>query len=451
MQMTLKKETGMLEGSLWDKILLFALPLAASSILQQLFNAMDVAVVGRFAGSEALAAVGANGPVINLIVGLFVGISVGTNAVIAILIGQGNERDIRKTVHTSILAAVVAGVALAAVGVRFAEPVLRLMSTPEDILELAIDYLQIYFLGMPSILLYNFAAAILRSRGDTRRPLLALTVSGVINVILNLFFVLICHMNVEGVAIATTVSNTVSACFLVYFLWKETGVLHLDFRKLRIDRDILGRIAKTGIPAGLQGVVFSISNVCIQAALNGLGAVPIAATAAALNFEYFAYYLISSFGQAGVTFIGQNRGAGNWSRCIRTVRWCLVLGGITALAVNGVFLGFCRPLTGFFTPDPLVAELAILRMRYILSFELINMVIEVLSGCMRGFGYSMAPALVCMTGICGLRMIWLYTVFPYSRAYTTLLVIYPVSWALTAVLLAITYFVVRKRAQSVFI
>ena len=279
-----KKQIDMLNGSIWDKLLLFALPLAASSILQQLFNAADVAVVGNFAGGEALAAVGANGSVINLLVNLFVGLSIGTNVVVASFIGQKDDKRTSQAVHTSILLSMISGLVLLVVGILFARPILELMSTPEDIIDLATLYLQIYFAGMPFIMLYNFTSAILRSKGDTKRSLLSLLVSGVINVILNLFFVIVCHMSVEGVAIATVISNIISSLMLMYFLMHETDALKVELKKLCIHKDILLKVAKIGVPAGLQSTVFSISNVIIQTALNALGSAAVAASAAALNY-----------------------------------------------------------------------------------------------------------------------------------------------------------------------
>lgn len=445
-----KVETYMLSGSLWDKILLFVLPMACSSILQQLFNAADIIVVGRFAGSSSLAAVGANGPIINLIVGMFTGLSVGASAVIATFIGQKKEEGIHKAVHTAILVSIICGAVITVVGVIFARYVLILMKTPDNILKLAVVYLRIYSLGMPFILLYNFSAAILRAGGDTKRPLMALMASGVVNVILNLFFVVVCHMTVEGVAIATLVSNIISVSLTLGFLIKEKGVLQLQIKKLRIHKNVLIKIARIGIPAGLQGAVFSISNVCIQSALNGLGSAAVAATAAAVNYEYIAYYVLSSFGQAGVTFIGQNYGAGQWKRCIKIVKQCILLGGIAAVVLSVIFLCFSRELIEIFTSDPAVIELGIVRMRMILSFEIVNMVIEVLSGSMRGFSHSTEPALVCMAGVCGVRICWLYTVFAHYSTYTTLLLVYPVSWSVTAIVLAVTCFLLKKHTNIPF-
>ncbi len=447
MSRTKNTEIDILNGSLIDKIILFALPLAASSILQQLFNSADVAVVGKFAGSEALAAVGANGAVINLLVNLFVGLSVGANVVISTFIGKGEEQNIKKAVHTSILIAILSGLLLMIIGITFAKTILTAMSTPENIIDLAVKYLRIYFSGMPFIMLYNFTASIFRSKGDTKRPLLALTVSGIVNVLLNLFFVVVLHMNVEGVAIATVISNIISSSILLYWLKKEKGAFRFEIKCLKISVNIVKSMAKIGVPAGVQGMVFSFSNVIIQSALNGLGSVAVAASAAALNYEYFAYFVLSSFSQAGVTFISQNYGAGNRERCRRVVKSCLVLGMVSTIVTCGIFIIFSRPLVGIFTSDTAVAELAIIRIKYILTFELINMTIEVLSGCMRGLGYSFVPACVCVLGICGFRILWIYTVFQRTLTFESLMMVYPSSWAITVIAIIISFIFVKKRVR----
>lgn len=446
-----KKQMDMLNGSIWDKLLLFALPLAASSILQQLFNAADVAVVGNFAGGEALAAVGANGSVINLLVNLFVGLSIGTNVVVASFIGQKDDKRTSQAVHTSILLSLISGVVLLVIGILFARPILELMSTPEDIIDLATLYLQIYFAGMPFIMLYNFTSAILRSKGDTKRPLLSLMVSGVINVVLNLFFVIILHMSVEGVAIATVISNIISSLMLIYFLMHETDALKVDFKKLHIHKDILIKIAKIGVPAGLQSTVFSISNVIIQTALNALGSAAVAASAAALNYEYFTYFVISAFSQAAVTFIGQNYAAQKYDRCKQITKWTFLLSSISTLFVSFAFIFLHEFCIGFFTSDPQIANLAYTRMYIVLSFQIVNMVIELLSGFLRGIGYSSIPALVCVLGICGTRIIYIYTIYPSIVSYDHLLIIYPISWIITALTLTIIYALIHKKVYKLAI
>ena len=424
-----KKTFDMLNGSIWNKLILFALPLAASSILQQLFNAADVAVVGSFAGSGALAAVGANGPIINLLVNSFVGLSIGANVVIASFIGQNDEKRTSLAAHTSILMSVIIGIVLLFVGVFFARPILELMSTPDDIINLAEVYLKIYFIGVPFVMLYNFAAAVLRSKGDTQRPLIAL------------FFVVVLHMPVEGVAIGTVVSNIFSSMMLLYWLMHETDALRIDLKELKINGRILKRIAKIGVPAGLQGMVFSISNVCIQSSLNALGSDAIAASSAALNYEYFAYYILSSFAQAAVTFIGQNYSAKKYDRCKKITLQSFLLGGATTMVACMVFVIFDHFFISFFTSDVSVASLAYTRMKIILPFQFLNMSIEVFSSIMRGVGYSSVPAGICVAGICGVRLAYLYTIYPSIASYDHLLIIYPISWFVTVLALALVYFI----------
>lgn len=438
----------MLSGSIWDRVLLFALPLAASSILQQLFNSADVAIVGRFAGKQALAAVGSNGPIINLLVNIFVGLSIGSNVVISRYIGQGNENKIRRAVHTSILLAVLSGLFVAVVGILITRPMLSAMSTPSDIIDLSAKYLRIYFLGMPFLMLYNFSAAILRSRGDTRRPLICLTISGVLNVLLNLFFVIVLHMDVDGVAIATVISQIASSGMLVFLLVREKGVLKLNLKHLGIDVRILKEIAKIGVPSGLQGMVFSASNVCIQSSMNSLGSTVVAASSAAINFEIYVYYMINGFANATVTFTGQNYGAGNPKRCTAVVWTCLGLGAAFTGCMALLFIIFSGTAAQIYTNDPAVMELALQRMRLVLCFQIINLSIEVFSGAMRGLGYSLIPALISMLGICGVRLIWVATVFPKSPTFLSLIAVYPISWGVTALAIFISYFIVRKRAYA---
>lgn len=444
-----KKKIDMLSGSIWDKIILFALPLAASSILQQLFNSADIAIVGNYAGNHALAAVGANSPIINLLVNLFVGLSVGANVVIATFIGERNQKRTSAAVQTSIVLSIISGFILLVIGLVFARPILELISTPEEIIGLAQNYLRIYFMGMPFIMLYNFAAAIMRSNGDTKRPLIALLVSGVVNVCLNLFFVVVCHMNVEGVAIATVLANVISSLMLVYFLVKDQGIIHLDLHSLHVNKLILIRIAKIGLPAGLQGTVFSISNVCIQSATNGLGANAIAGSAAALNYEYFAYFIVSAFGQTAVSFIGQNYGAKNYQRCKDITKWSFILGMAATLSSSFLFVFFREPLIGIFTSDVQVAQFAYDKVLFIISFEFLNFIIELLSGCLRGIGYSSVPAIICVAGICGIRVIYVYLIYPSIASFNNLMMIYPISWSITVTVLIFVYFFVQKRAYKI--
>ncbi len=435
-----QKQLDLLNGSLWDKILLFALPLAASSILQQLFNSADVAVVGRFAGSTALAAVGANSALINLFVNSFVGLSVGSMVVIGNLIGQQKEKDASRAVHVSILMAAVLGIILMIFGLFFAEGMLKAISTPDEILGSAVLYLRIYSVGIPFVMLYNFEAAILRSVGNTKRPLISLVVSGAINIVLNLFFVVVLEMSVEGVALATVIANVISTVDLFRYLQKSKGVTALEISKIRPDRSYLQAIAKIGIPASLQGAMFSVANVIIQSAINGFGAVTIAASAAAVNFEYFAYFFHASFNQANVTFISQNYGAGQLERCRKVMRISVIEDVIFTFVLNGMFLLFARQLMSIFSSDPAVIEVGIVRMYYLLVLQHLNMCIELFSGAMRGYGRSMSPAVISIVCICGLRLGWVYMVMPFFNTFEMLMTCYPVSWLLTAVVMGAVYY-----------
>ncbi len=443
-----RKDMNMLSGSLWDKILMFALPLAASSIMQQLFNSADVAIVGRFAGNQALAAVGSNGPIINLLVNLFVGLSIGANVVISRFIGEGNHKRISDAVHTSIMTAIISGIFVAALGFFISRPMLHLMSTPDDIIDLSTVYLKIYFLGMPFQMLYNFSAAVLRSRGDTKRPLICLMISGVVNVILNLFFVIVCGMSVAGVAIATVISQIISSGLLIFFLMREKGELRLIPKKLKLDIAILKDIAKIGVPAGFQGMVFSASNICIQSSMNTLGSQVVAASSAALNFEIFVYYMISAFSQACVTFTGQNYGAGNLKRCSKVAHCCVGLGFLFTGAMCASFIIFGGSLVKLYTSDAQVAQIALSRIRIVLAFDVFNMALEVLSGSMRGLGYSFVPALIAIIGICGVRLVWIFTAFQASHTFGTLVAVYPVSWVITAAVIATAYILVKRKAAA---
>ena len=435
----------MTEGSLADKIFFFALPLAASSILQQLFNSADVAVVGNFAGSNALGAVGANGSVINLLVNTFVGISIGSNVVIATLIGQNKEKKAKQAVHTSMLFAVILGVILMAFGLLIAPQLLRLMATPSNILSLAVLYLRIYFLGVPFIVLYNFEAAILRSRGETRLPLIALSIAGVINVILNLVFVVGLGMSVDGVAYATVISNIFSSLFLLIYLTHDTTITHFTFKQCHIHKDLLLHILKIGIPSGMQGALFSISNVIIQSQLNQFGSYAIAGSAAALNFEILSYYFFEGFGQAAITFVGQNYGAGKMDRCHQVLKYCRMEASVVTIVSTILFVAFARPLASIFSSDPHVLDYAVRRMYILITFEILNMSIEILSGAMRGFGYAIVPTLVAVFGICVSRIIWVFTIAKMIHSYEVLLYCYPVSWLLTSIASLIAYkYLTRK-------
>lgn len=439
----------MLQGSLTDNILKFALPLAVTGILQQLFNAADVAVVGQYAGKNAMAAVGSNSPVIGLLVNAFVGIALGANVVISRFTGQKNADGVRKAVHTSVVFAVLSGFSLTILGEIIAPFLLRLLSVPDNVFPLSLLYLRVYLLGLPVIFLYNFESAIFRSQGDTRTPLICLVISGVINVALNLFFVRVVGMTVDGVATATVVSNLISSAMLFYLLCHRKDSIRLQVRELRIDRQVLAAMVRIGLPAGLQGMVFSISNLCIQSAINRLGSDVMAASSAAFNIEIFAYYMINSFGQACTTFVGQNYGAGNVERCRKVAKVSLVLDFAITVVISVLLIIFGRPLLGLFNRDPVVASIGMIRLRYILSAEVVNVVMEVISGAMRGYGYSLVPAVITFAGVCGIRITWVYTVFQASQSFHTLMMVYPISWIVTAIALCVAYFAFMRRFKLV--
>lgn len=440
-----KREVDMLHGSLVNKMILFALPLAASSVLQQLFNSADVAVVGRFAGSDALAAVGANSSVITLLVGFFSGLSIGANVLIASFLGREKEREVERAVHTAIVLALICGIFMMVFGVCFAPYILAAMATPSDILNLAVIYLRIYFLGVPFIMLYNFEAAILRSKGDTKHPLIALIVAGVINIILNLVFVVIFHLSVAGVAMATAISNMVSSLLLLWVLVREKGALHVEWKKLHLDFSLVKKIAQVGLPTGCQSSLYSIANVIVQANMNTLGAAAVAGSTVALNMEVMAYYLLIAFSQTCVTFVSQNYAAGKKERSQKIVWYGWMLAAVAEIILNGIFLVFADSIVAIFTKDATVAALAIVRMKYLLTFEVFNMTPEVLSGSLRGFGYSVVPALICVLGICGLRIGWIYTIFARAPGFENLIVVYPISWVITSIAVFAAYRVICKR------
>jgi len=440
----------MLNGSIGDKTLRFALPLAATGILQQLFNAADIAVVGRFVGKNAMAAVGSNAPLINLIISLFIGISIGANVVIASYTGQKNDKAVSRAVHTALTVAFISGVLLALLCEALALPILRCMSIPDNVFDMSVLYFRVYLLGMPVILLYDFASAIFRSRGNTATPLLCLTVSGIINVGLNLFFVLVLKMTVNGVALATAISNLISSALLLFFLAKETGAVHFSFRKLGVDKRIFVQMISIGIPAGIQGMVFSLSNLILQSAVNRLGENVMAGSSAAFNIEIFCYYVINAFGQACTTFIGQNYGAGKPDRCKRVLKITMLQDLVFTVAIAGVILLLGKYLIGIFNSDPDVIAVGKVRLRYILTAEFINVLIEILSGYMRGFGFSFVPAVVCMAGICGVRITWMYAVFMRHQSFGTLMMAYPLSWSVTAAALCFAAVYVNRKKLGGF-
>lgn len=446
-QMKKKYEIDMCSGSVFRKMLLFAIPLMCSSILQLLFNAADIVVVGRFAGDNALAAVGSNTALINLFTNLFIGLSVGTNVLTAQYYGAKKEADLRETVHTSMLLSIYSGVILTIVGVVGARFLLELMKAPSEVIGLAALYLRILFLGMPSMMVYNFGSAILRAVGDTKRPLYYLLGAGIINVILNLFFVIICQMGVAGVGLATVISQTISAALVVRCLMKEQGGIQLELKALSISKDKLAKILKIGLPAGFQGTVFSLSNVVIQSAVNSFGPIAVAGNSAASNIEGFVYMAMNTFYQATISFTSQNFGAKEYKRIYKI----LAAGEIYVIA-TGVILGnlavfFGESLLRMYSSNAEVIAAGMARLRIICTIYALCGIMDVLVGALRGIGYSVIPMIVSLVGACGLRLVWIATVFqlPQYHSLTTVYLSYPITWTITLTVHAVTFALAARK------
>ncbi|MCR5468457.1 MAG: MATE family efflux transporter [Lachnospiraceae bacterium] len=435
----------MIHGSLADKILLFALPLAATALLQQLFNSADIAVVGRFASSEAMAAVGSTASVIGLLVSLFMGISVGANVVVANLIGADRREKINEAVHTIMTLGLLIGILLLFLGFFLARPILTMMGAPENVMELAILYLRIYFMAMPGIMTFNFGSAVLRSKGDSKRPLLALTLSGVFNVILNVILVVFFHLHVIGVGTATVVSNYISAGLVLYFLMTEEPTFKFEIKKMCMRKEYLSNVIKIGVPAGIQGMVFSFSNVMIQSTINGFGSNAIAGSTAAQNLEFMSYCIINSFAQTAVTFTSQNCAAGDIDRCKKVYRYSNIFGlGIDVLFVAFIII-FRYPVLSIFTTDPAVMEYAIIRIMYDCLFHYLTGTYEISAGCLRGMGHSLMPAMISICGTCVFRLFWVFAFVPMHHEFYILMLVYPISWVLTGTVMTTVYFVTRRK------
>ena len=441
------RKQSMTEGSLWNKILGFAFPLAMTGILQQAFNAADIAVVGNFTGElgeACMAAVGANTPIINFIINGFLGISLGTNVVIANAVGSKDDETVQKAVHTSMIVAVLGGILVALLGELLAEPIFRMQNISDEAFSMALLYFRIYIAGTPVILLYNFEAAIFRGIGNTRIPFLALVIAGLINVGLNVFFVVFMGRTVDGVATATVISNMISGIVLLLFLKKSRTPAKFDEKKLRISGSVLKKILKIGIPSSLQACVFSAANIIIQSAINSLGTIVAAASSAAFNIEIFSYYVLNSFGQACTTFTGQNYGARKFDRCKKSLKLCLLEGIVIEGLMVAFLLFFGRNLIAIFKPgNPELVEIGYVRVMFITTAHLLSLFYDVMSGYMRGYGISLSPALVTMCCICGIRIIWIYTVFEQFRSFTSIMAVYPLSLGVNA--LAIFILLLIKR------
>ena len=448
-----KYEIDMTEGALLPKVLLFSLPLIASGVLQLLFNAADMVVVGQWAGKECLAAVGSTGSLINLMVNVFIGLSVGGSVAVARSFGANDPAQVHKAVHTAMTIAIIAGLSVGVLGFVFCRPLLQMMDNP--VLDLATTYMKIYFLGMPFNMVYNFGASILRAVGDTKRPLIYLTIAGVVNVILNLILVIIFHMNVAGVAIATVASQAVSAVLVVMCLMRSHGVVHLDLKELRIYKKQLIDIARVGLPAGLQGSLFSISNVLIQSSVNGFGEVVVAANSAGGNLEGFVYTAMNAIHQAALTFASQNLGAGKINRVRRSVWVCIATVTVIGLVFGNLMLLCGKPLLSLYLDDPgaidpltgvTVLEYGMKRMSWMLPLYCLCGLMDVVVGSLRGVGYSVMPMIVSLTGACLFRVVWIMTVFAANPTLDVLYASYPISWGLTFATHLLCYlFIARKK------
>lgn len=441
-----KVETDMLHGPLLGKIVMFALPYAATGILQQLFNSVNVFVVGRFDSSHAMAAVGATTFLINLIINLFLGVSVGANAVIANNIGRRDPQAVRRAVSTTAALSLIGGAILLVVGLLVATPLLRLLGTPPDVINDSALYLNICFLGAPFFMVYNFGAAIFRSKGDTRTPLYILAVAGVINVVVSMVTVIVFHMSVAGVACAYFVSNMFSAVVITTLLWREEGEFRVRLGQIRIYRKELGNILAIGLPAGLQATVFSFSNVFVQSSINKFGYAAIAGASLSITFDTYCYYILTAFCATAITFTGQNYGAGQVDRCRRIFRLCFLLGGASIFTANMVFVLFGPPIASVFTTDPQVVHYCTSRIYVALAFQWIATSYEIPAACMRGLGKSLAPALLTIFGTCFIRLGWIFLVLPHWYGYEHLMLCYPISWVITGVLVSSVYVAASRKA-----
>lgn len=445
-----KYEIDMCNGPILKKMLLFAVPLMLSSILQLLFNAADIVVVGRFAGDDSLAAVGSTSSLINLLTNLFIGLSVGANVLVARFFGAKKEDELKETVHTAMTLSIIGGVVLTVIGIVGAPVILEWMQTPPEVLSLAVTYLRVYFVGMTAMMVYNFGSSILRAVGDTKRPLYFLSIAGVVNVILNLFFVIVFHWGVFGVGLATTISQVISAVLVLRCMVKEQGGIHLDFKCLGISKSKLLQIMQIGIPAGFQGMLFSLSNVVIQSSVNSFGATVVAGNSAASNIEGFVYVGMNAFYQAAISFMGQNVGAGKYNRVNK-----ILLSAETCVIAVGLILGnlvvlFDEPLLSLYTDSADVAAAGVVRLGIICTTYCLCGMMDVMVGALRGLGYSIAPMIVSLLGACAFRLLWIATVFQIDRFHVieTVYISYPISWSLTFLAHVVTFLIVRRRLKK---
>ena len=438
----------MSEGSILPKLLKFAIPLMLSSILQLMFNAADVIVVGRFAGDNSLAAVGCTGSLVNLLINLFIGLSVGTNVMTARHYGAKQKDELHNTVHTSIMIAIYGGIILTIVGTVFTKGILELMGTPEPVLPLAALYLRIYFIGMLPNMLYNFGSAILRAVGDTKRPMYYLMLAGIVNVVLNLLFVIVLKMDVAGVALATIISQTISATLVIKCLIRSNSQIKLVIKELKIDKRELKNIVRIGIPAGLQGCIFSLSNVVIQSSINSFGETVVSGSSACSNLEGFVYVAMNSFHHAALAFVSQNMGAGKYTRIRRIMMCAIICVTVTGIMIGQLELFFGENLLGIYTTSPDVISAGMARMRSIDATYFLCGLMDVMVGILRGIGYSVMPMIVSLLGACGTRLLWIATVFQIEQYHRveTVYISYTFSWLLTFATHFICFLIVFRKA-----
>lgn len=440
----------MTEGPLTSKIIRFTIPVMLSAVLQLLFNTADVIVVGRFSGKTALAAVGSTGALINMLISLFMGLAIGTNVLVARYQGAKDDKAVSETVHTSVALGIVGGLILLVAGIFAARPLLELMATPEDVINQATLYMQIIFIGMPLSLILNFGAAVLRAVGDTKRPLYYLIVAGIVNVILNVFLVTVFHLGVAGVAIATVISQAVSCALIMLCLIHETGSIKLYINKIKLAPDKCINIMKIGLPAGLQGCIFSISNVLIQSSVNSFGSTVMAGNTAASNIEGFVYVSMNSLHQTCISFTSQNFGAKKFKRIKLVLINCIVIVIITGLVLGNSAYFFGKYLLSAYNSEPEVIKEGLIRLSIICTMYFLCGLMDVMVGAMRGIGYSILPMIVSLIGACGLRIVWIYTIFAQFRSLQILFISYPVTWTITFLSHLICYYIVTRKYRDKF-
>ena len=439
-------EIDMCSGTLFYKIILFSVPLILSGVLQLLFHAADVVVVGRYVGKEALAAVGSNTVLLNMLVNMFTGVSVGSNVLVAKSLGAKQTKVIPAIVHTTIALAALSGVLLAVTGTLLAKQLLIWMSSPHNVIEQAASYLRIYFIGIPGTMVYNFSSALLRAKGDTQRPLLYLIAAGISNVLMNLFFVIVLHLGVVGVGLATAISQYLAAFLILCCLHREKGILQFHFSRIMLERKIALQILRVGIPVGLQSTIFGLSNVVIQSAINTFGDIVMAGSAAAGSIEGFIYTSMNAVSQGALTFTSQNMGAKQYKRVDRIMINCLILATAIGVVLGNLAYRFGNQLIALYAPgQPEVIEQGLLRLQYYGRNHVYSGIMEVTAAVVRGLGYPIAPTVVSLLGSCGIRLLWVYIVFPINPVPEMLYIAYPICWSMTALMQMMLYFFGRKK------